>query len=72
MGEYEKGPWPDDEWVDEKDICVSPDFNDYSVANVAVGEREGTGCNDGLEGGALLVEFKDNAATGWRVTDSQP
>lgn len=43
MAKYEKGPWPDDEWVDEKDICVSPDFNDYSVANVAVGEREGTG-----------------------------
>lgn len=43
MAKYEKGPWPDDEWLDEKDICVSPDFNDYSVANVAVGEREGTG-----------------------------
>lgn len=68
MEKYEKGPWPDDEWLDEKEITVSPEFCDFSLANVAVGEREGTGCNDGLEGGALLTEFKNIGATSWRIT----
>lgn len=66
MGEYEKGPWPDDEWVDEKEITVSPEFCNFSIAKVAVGEQTGEGA--GLEGGALLIEFEDLAATLWRVT----
>lgn len=43
MAKYEKGPWPDDEWLDEEEITVSPEFCNFSIAKVAVGEREGTG-----------------------------
>lgn len=68
MEEYEKSPWSDGNWVDKKDICVSPEFENVTFARVAVGERDGEGYHDGLEGGALFVEFEDTSATNWRVT----
>lgn len=68
--DYEKfvnGPYPDD-WVFKYDVHTSPDFIGASVAYAAYGNRIGTGHNNGLEGGAQLIELGDVADTCWRIT----
>lgn len=67
---YEKfvnGPYQDD-WVYKYNVHMSPDFIGASVAYAAYGNRLGTGHNNGLEGGAQLIELGDLSATCWRVT----